>query len=69
MGKKPEQQKTKESKATSSGNSSAGKKAVRYAKVSGTMAGLAARVAGERYLGLNIEREKHAQELMLALGG
>ena len=30
----------------------------RYGKVSTTMAGLAARVAGERYLGLKIEREE-----------
>lgn len=40
----------------------------RYGKVSGTMAGLAARVAGERYFGLKIEREEHAQELLQALG-
>jgi predicted unusual protein kinase regulating ubiquinone biosynthesis (AarF/ABC1/UbiB family) len=33
------------------------------------VAGLAAKVAGERYLGLKIEREKHAEELLLALGG
>ena len=40
----------------------------RYGKVSATMAGLAARVAGERYLGIKIEREAHAQELLHALG-
>ena len=31
--------------------------------------GLAARVAGERYLGWNIDREKHAADLREALGG
>ncbi|QQG36753.1 MAG: AarF/ABC1/UbiB kinase family protein [Micavibrio aeruginosavorus] len=40
----------------------------RYGKVSATMAGLAARVAGERYLGLKIERQEHAQELLQSLG-
>ena len=34
----------------------------RYAKVTSTMGGLAARVAGERYLGWNIDREKHAAD-------
>lgn len=41
---------------------------IRYGKVSGAMAGLAAKLAGQRYLGLNIEREEHAEQLMLALG-
>lgn len=40
----------------------------RYSRVSGTMAGLAAKVAGERYFGIKIEREEHAQALMQALG-
>lgn len=40
----------------------------RYGKVSGTVAGLATRLAGEKFLGLKIEREEHAQALMLALG-
>lgn len=40
----------------------------RYGKVSSTVAGLAARIAGERYLGLTIEREGHAQDLLAALG-
>lgn len=47
---------------------SLGGRIARYGKVSGTMAGLAAKLAGERYLGLKIEREEHAQQLMLALG-
>lgn len=41
-------------------------RALRYAKVSGTMAGLAARLAGERYFGIKIEREDHARQLMMA---
>ncbi len=41
----------------------------RYAKVTTTMGGLAARVAGERYLGWDIDREKHAKDLREALGG
>lgn len=40
----------------------------RYTSVSGTMAGLAAKVAGERWFGIKIEREEHAQALMMALG-
>ncbi|NBB83520.1 MAG: AarF/ABC1/UbiB kinase family protein [Alphaproteobacteria bacterium] len=41
----------------------------RYARVSSTMGGLAARVAGERYLGVKLERNKHAEEIKAALGG
>ncbi len=41
----------------------------RYARVSGAVGGLAARLAGERYLGLKLEREAHAKELTEALGG
>ena len=41
----------------------------RYARVSRTMAGLGARVAGERYLGISYEKDKHAEALTLALGG
>src|SRR5947208_6179213 len=33
------------------------------------MAGLGARLAGERYLGLPIDRERHAADLKAALGG
>ena len=40
----------------------------RYGRVSGTMASLAARLAGERFFGIKIEREKHARQLMEALG-
>ena len=41
----------------------------RYARVSSTMAGLGARVAGERYLGIKYERDKHALAIKEALGG
>ncbi len=41
---------------------------MRYGKVSGTMAGLAAKLAGERFLGFKIDRPEHAAQLMSALG-
>ena len=41
----------------------------RYARVTGTMTGLAARMAGERYLGIEIDRSKHAADLREALFG
>jgi predicted unusual protein kinase regulating ubiquinone biosynthesis (AarF/ABC1/UbiB family) len=41
----------------------------RYARVGSAMAGLGARLAGERYLGLPIDRERHAADLKTALGG
>src|SRR5262249_52027637 len=41
----------------------------RYAHVSSAMGGLAARLAGERYLGLNLDRQRHAAELKSVLGG
>jgi len=41
----------------------------RYARVSAAVGGLAARLAGARYLGLNLDRAKHAGELRRALGG
>ena len=41
----------------------------RYARVGTAMGGLAARVAGERFLGIKLEREAHAAELREALGG
>ena len=39
-----------------------------YGRVSGTMASLAAKMIGEKYLGLEIQRDDHAQELLKALG-
>src|SRR4051794_41584191 len=41
----------------------------RYARVGSAMAGLGARLAGERYLGVPIDRERHAADLKSALGG
>ena len=41
----------------------------RYAQVSGTMGGLAARLAGARFLGMTIDRASHAEDLRAALGG
>jgi predicted unusual protein kinase regulating ubiquinone biosynthesis (AarF/ABC1/UbiB family) len=41
----------------------------RYARVSGTMGGLAARLASARFLGIPIDKPQHAEELRLALGG
>lgn len=41
----------------------------RYARVSTTVGGLAARLAGERVLGLPLDRAGHAAELRKALGG
>src|SRR5258707_11499773 len=41
----------------------------RYAQVGTAMGGLAARLAGERYLGLNLDRGRHTAELTAGLGG
>ncbi len=41
----------------------------RYARVGGAMGGLAARLGAERYLGMPIDRERHAADLKAALGG
>jgi predicted unusual protein kinase regulating ubiquinone biosynthesis (AarF/ABC1/UbiB family) len=41
----------------------------RYARVGSAMAGLGARLAGERYLGIAVDRERHAADLKAALGG
>src|SRR5436190_2401827 len=41
----------------------------RYARVGASVGGLAARLAGERYLGFSLDRDKHATDLKAALGG
>ena len=41
----------------------------RYAKVSTAVGGLAVKMAGERWLGLKLDRSEHAAELRVALGG
>lgn len=58
---------SEKAKKQDSENSAYGRIA-RYGKVSGTMAGLAAKIAGERFFGLKIEREEHAAQLLAALG-
>lgn len=40
----------------------------RYAKVSTTVTGLAARLAGQKYLGIDINKPVHARQLMESLG-
>lgn len=45
-----------------------GRRVSRYLRTSGTMAGLAGKLAGERFFGIKIEREGHAQDLMAAFG-
>jgi predicted unusual protein kinase regulating ubiquinone biosynthesis (AarF/ABC1/UbiB family) len=41
----------------------------RYARVGTAVGGLAARLAGARYLGLDLDKGRHAQDLTAALGG
>lgn len=41
----------------------------RAARVSGAMAGLGARLAGAKYLGVKLDRDKHAEQLKSAIGG
>src|ERR1700759_2776534 len=41
----------------------------RYARVGSSVGGLAVRLAGERYLGLSLDRDRHASDLKAALGG
>lgn len=45
------------------------KRVKRYAKVSTAMAGFGARAAGQRYLGVDVNRQKQAERLRAALGG
>ncbi len=46
-----------------------GGRVARYARVGSAVGGLAARFAGERVLGMPLERSRHASELRAALGG
>ena len=41
----------------------------RYARVGSSVGGLAVKLAGQRYLGWSLDRDKHATELKAALGG
>ena len=45
-----------------------GRRIKRYAQVSTTMAGLAARLGGQKYLGIGIDKPEHARQLMEQLG-
>ena len=49
-------------------DASLGSQLMRYGRVGATMTGLAARVAGEKYFGIKIERGDHARQLTEALG-
>jgi predicted unusual protein kinase regulating ubiquinone biosynthesis (AarF/ABC1/UbiB family) len=44
-------------------------RAARYARVGANMSGVAARIAGARFLGLGLDRGRNAMELAAALGG
>ncbi|MGH6718347.1 MAG: ABC1 kinase family protein [Alphaproteobacteria bacterium] len=50
-------------------DNSLGRRVRRYARVSGTVGGLAARVGAERLFGIPTDRARFAAELRLALGG
>ncbi len=54
--------------ASSDKNSMTGR-ARRYARVGGAVGGLALRFAGSKYLGMEIDKERHASDLKAALGG
>jgi predicted unusual protein kinase regulating ubiquinone biosynthesis (AarF/ABC1/UbiB family) len=53
---------------TNKEKNSLGKRVRRYAKVSSAVTGLAARLAGQKYLGLDINKPVHAKQLMESLG-
>ena len=67
MKKKPPAEKTSTDKS-SPDKTSLARRVKRYAKVSTTMTGLAARLAGQKYLGLDINKPAHARQLMESLG-
>ena len=48
---------------------SLGGRVKRYARVSTAVGGFAARLAGARFLGIELDRGEHAAELRRALGG
>jgi predicted unusual protein kinase regulating ubiquinone biosynthesis (AarF/ABC1/UbiB family) len=50
-------------------NNNLGGRVRRYAQVSTSMGGFAARAAGERYLGMKFDKSRQAEELREALGG
>ena len=50
-------------------DSSLGGRAKRYARVGGSVGGLAAQIVGARYLGRSLDRDRHSADLKKALGG
>ena len=50
-------------------SNSLSRRVFRYAKVGAAAGGLVAKVAGNRFIGLNINKAEHAAELQAALGG
>src|SRR6218665_2513489 len=69
-GKKPaaRQSAAADKPAKDTEKSTVGGRIKRYARVSTTMTGLAARLAGQKYLGLDINKPEHARQLMESLG-
>ena len=59
---------SEESKNKPTTENSIGGRLVRYGRVSTTMAGLATKLLGEKYLGIEIKRGEHAHQLTEALG-
>lgn len=55
-------------KPQDSEKSTVGGRMKRYARVSTAMTGLAAKLAGQKYLGLDINKPEHARQLMESLG-
>jgi predicted unusual protein kinase regulating ubiquinone biosynthesis (AarF/ABC1/UbiB family) len=55
--------------ATRSDDNRLSRRVRRYAQVTGAVGGLAARLAGARYLGLDLDQARHASDLRVALGG
>lgn len=58
----------KKDKDTAGEKSTLGNRMARYGRVSTTMAGLGARMIGQKYLGIDIKRDDHAAQLTQALG-
>ncbi|MCG8695574.1 MAG: AarF/ABC1/UbiB kinase family protein [Minwuiales bacterium] len=54
---------------TSEDDNTVGGRVRRYARVGTAVGGLAARLAGARFLGLDLDKGQHAQDLTAALGG
>ncbi len=55
-------------KMTDENKNSTGNNIKRYSKVSGTMAGIAVKIAGEKFLGIKIDKEEHAKNLLKSIG-